>query len=679
MADKAKTKQQLVVALAERESELDELRQQRAVQQAAERVREAVLVMRSTADLMDVVGVMHQSLHQLGVEPSATAIRFYDHVEGQVQQYLAVKDFDPYGFVLSPPEGKELQVPTKPIAGGWRVRWVQYPLTDDELAGTNDVQAEARQETRHKGHIATKIINFGPEQLRQGGSTWQVPDPDKADWSVMEPYWGKHDYTTVPFQYGLVSFVVRTVTPEHLSTVQALVEALSHGYLRFLDFQRLEAQAEQARRERAVERIRAEAMAMRSSADLMDVVGVMHQCLHQLGVEPTSTSIHFIDEVEEKFQHYLAIKDLDSYGFILSSGAELMAPTKTVAGGWRVRWTQEPPSKQVDLATWREGRITTQVITSDPKRFLQKGTTWYVPDPDKANWAAWEPFRGEWDHTLVPFEYGLVSFRVRTVSPAHIATVQALTEALSLGYVRFLDFQQLEEQNVQIQQATHHKSDFLAQMSHDLRTPMNAIIGYTRILLRRAVDKLEPRQLQNLENIETSAQNLLALINEILDLSRIEAGRVEVHATDVNVQQLIAECTTSVAPLIKPEVELIQELADAPVLHTDADLLRRVMMNILGNAVKFTEAGSITLALKAADKGIELSIADTGPGIPAEQLPHIFDEFRQVEGAVKTQEGSGLGLAIVKKTVELLGGTIRAESTIDEGTTFILQISNYER
>ena len=236
---------------------------------------------------------------------------------------------------------------------------------------------------------------------------------------------------------------------------------------------------------------------------------------------------------------------------------------------------------------------------------------------------------------------------------------------------------QLEEQNIQIQQATRHKSDFLARMSHDLRTPMNAIIGYTRILLRRAVDKLEPRQLQNLENIETSAQNLLALINEILDLSRIEAGRVEVHAEDVNVQQLIAECTTSVAPLIKPEVELIQDLADAPALHTDADLLRRVIMNILGNAVKFTEAGSITLALKAADKGIELSITDTGPGIPAEQLPHIFDEFRQVEGAVKTQEGSGLGLAIVKKTVKLLAGTIRAESTIGEGTTFTLQINNY--
>ena len=283
----------------------------------------------------------------------------------------------------------------------------------------------------------------------------------------------------------------------------------------------------------------------------------------------------------------------------------------------------------------------------------------------------------------VPFRYGTLALSSECPDaywPPDIEILQALAAAIEGAYARHLDFQALEESNRQIQAATRHKSDFLARMSHDLRTPMNAIIGYTRILLRRAVDKLEPRQFQNLENIESSAQSLLSLINEILDLSRIESGRVEVNAEDVDVKKLVVECATSIAPLVKREVELQQELADVPALCTDADLMRRVVMNILGNAVKFTEQGRITVALKSIDTGVELSIADTGLGIPAADLPHIFEEFRQVggQGAIKTQEGSGLGLAIVKKTVELLGGAIRAESAVGEGTTFTLRIINYK-
>ena len=147
----------------------------------------------------------------------------------------------------------------------------------------------------------------------------------------------------------------------------------------------------------------------------------------------------------------------------------------------------------------------------------------------------------------------------------------------------------------------------------------------------------------------------------------------------MDLKQLVSECATSVAPLLEAEVELKQELADVDRIHTDQDILRRVVMNVLGNAVKFTEKGSITLVLKSADGGVELSIADTGPGIPAEELPHIFEEFRQVDGqgSTKTQEGSGLGLAIVKKMVELLGGKIKAVSEVGQGTKFSLRIKDY--
>ena len=236
----------------------------------------------------------------------------------------------------------------------------------------------------------------------------------------------------------------------------------------------------------------------------------------------------------------------------------------------------------------------------------------------------------------------------------------------------------LEEQNVLIQEATRRKSAFLASMSHDLRTPMNAIIGYTRILVRRNKDVLEARQYRNLENIQISANNLLNLINEILDLSKIESGRIDINPTQVDLKQLVDECAASVESLVAPGVELQRHLDDTNAIYTDGECLRKVVMNLLSNAMKFTEQGSIVLSLKSVDGGAKIAVADTGVGIPAADLPHIFDEFQQVERQGSAEkEGTGLGLAIAKKSLELLGGSMSAESKVGMGTTFTLQIGDY--
>ena len=237
----------------------------------------------------------------------------------------------------------------------------------------------------------------------------------------------------------------------------------------------------------------------------------------------------------------------------------------------------------------------------------------------------------------------------------------------------------VEQANAEIAQATENKSQFLRRMSHDLRSPMNAIIGFTRVVLRRGREVLDDRQVRNLENIVTSSGNLLNLINDILDLSRIEAGRIEVEAQPVDVRTLADECADALESIVKPGVELRRELEDGGEIRTDPDRLREVVMNLLGNATKFTDSGSITLSLHRVDGAVELSVADTGVGIPPEDLPHIFDEFRQVERQGGEQTGgTGLGLAIAKKTVELLGGTISAESEVGEGTAFTLRIGDYE-
>ncbi|MFA6111592.1 MAG: two-component regulator propeller domain-containing protein [Candidatus Latescibacterota bacterium] len=233
----------------------------------------------------------------------------------------------------------------------------------------------------------------------------------------------------------------------------------------------------------------------------------------------------------------------------------------------------------------------------------------------------------------------------------------------------------LTEANQQIQAATHRKSEFLSSMSHDLRTPMNAIIGYTRLLLRKLQGIVDERQLRNLENIQTSAGHLLTMINEILELSRVESGRLEVRPQQVDLKQLAMECAAAVSPLVNPAVELRQELAETPSLRTDPEILRKVLMNLLGNAVKFTTQGSITLSVQPADEAIEIAIADTGVGIPAADLPLIFEEFRQVarQGSA-AKEGTGLGLAIARKSVELLGGTIAAKSEVGQGTRFTVRL-----
>jgi len=270
-------------------------------------------------------------------------------------------------------------------------------------------------------------------------------------------------------------------------------------------------------------------------------------------------------------------------------------------------------------------------------------------------------------------------YLARTVSHANRDLKTQLKQIRELSAKTQEQNRALEEANRLIQEANRLKSDFLARMSHDLRTPMNAIIGYTRILLRQVKDILTERQYRNLDNIQISANNLLSLINDILDLSKIEAGRIDLKPDAVDLKQLAADCIVSVESLVKPGVQLEQQLEDVYPVHTDEDRIRRVVMNLLSNALKFTEKGSITVSLKPVDYGVELSVADTGLGIPSEDLPHIFDEFRQVESeGGKTQEGTGLGLSIAKKSVELLGGTISVESEIGEGTKFTLRIMDYE-
>lgn len=239
----------------------------------------------------------------------------------------------------------------------------------------------------------------------------------------------------------------------------------------------------------------------------------------------------------------------------------------------------------------------------------------------------------------------------------------------------------LELANEQVREANRRKSQFLAGMSHELRTPMNAIIGFTRLVLRRTGDLLPERQHDNLVKVIESASQLLNLINQLLDLSRLEAGRMQVHPGRFDVRRLILTCCEMVSPLVKPGVHLQQEIADTVgEMYTDEEGVRHVVLNLLSNAIKFTDSGEVVVRAWVnngqgnGDAALGIAVSDTGVGIPDDALETIFEEFQQVEGGIRKREGTGLGLPIARRWVGLLGGSIVAESELEKGSTFTVTV-----
>ena len=236
---------------------------------------------------------------------------------------------------------------------------------------------------------------------------------------------------------------------------------------------------------------------------------------------------------------------------------------------------------------------------------------------------------------------------------------------------------ELAMQKQQLDAANRLKSTFLSNMSHELRTPLNSVIALSSVLGRRLANKIPEEEFDYLEVIERNGRHLLALINDILDLSRIESGRMEISPARFSLRTLVSEVVEMLAPLAREKGIALRNQVDGdlPQLVTDPDKFRHIVQNLISNAVKFTETGSVEVSARSAGEEICLAVRDTGIGIAAEHLPLIFEEFRQAdEGTARRYGGTGLGLAIAKKYALLLQGDIKVESTVGQGSVFTLRL-----
>jgi len=258
--------------------------------------------------------------------------------------------------------------------------------------------------------------------------------------------------------------------------------------------------------------------------------------------------------------------------------------------------------------------------------------------------------------------------------PEVVNLLQTFATQSSLAIHNARLFREIEDKSRQIEAANRHKSEFLANMSHELRTPLNAIIGFSEVLQERLFGELNEKQAEYTSDILTSGQHLLSLINEILDLSKVEAGRMELELAPFDLPLAIDNARTFVRErAVKHGITLDVDVDDRLGEYVgDERKIKQILLNLLSNAVKFTsEKGRISITANKTDDGAEISVSDTGIGIPPAEQPTIFEEFRQVGGDyAHKKEGTGLGLTLAKKFVELHGGKIWVESEVGKGSTF---------
>jgi signal transduction histidine kinase len=271
----------------------------------------------------------------------------------------------------------------------------------------------------------------------------------------------------------------------------------------------------------------------------------------------------------------------------------------------------------------------------------------------------------------------------RHFSPDELKLIESIAQEIGVAADNARLFEQVNQKtaelgqmNEELQEANRAKDEFLSVMSHELRTPLNVITGYAEVLSQGILGEIQREQLHAVKTISYQSKELLRMINEILQVGSIEAGKVTVRMDEVNISEFLTEVQSSYEILAKKEIPLYWNIPSTlPIVNTDREKLKHVLQNLINNAIKFTDHGSVTISVRRSSNALEFQVKDTGIGIPKELLPSIFQMFRQLDSSsTRSYGGSGVGLYIVKKFIELLNGTIEADSVLGQGSTFTITL-----
>ena len=667
------------------------------IRQAVDRLRTEVAAMRQSSDIADVAVLLGHQLSELGLEFFSSSFGVVNEETGMVHLYAVVsselfESFDTEGSAYTTADRSiigeldYLDDIEGPVFIEETIPGFTFAYSREALEGSPVAENDPSPRLVHRNEVEVQQV------LGRFRRNWAPDYPlKKVPRSAIR----------VPFSHGSIAIAhlePGRFTQRDVNLVAAYADAISLGFTRFHDFQRLERHNRELEIERAVGRVQIAVQNMKTSTDIVPIITLFTMELEHLGLDNTWCTINIIDREADKVRVYgtigagqLSGKSQiwakligDSGHQALSFSAATMERVENEEGPFYISGI---PGSQIEYASYLS-----RPLDSYHGRLQQTKETIRISRSDAELHDACQEYKRRWkvdnwpeelmlrSILRTPFSGGTIALSDPGANPFNERDARILerfAEAFSLGYTRYLDFRRLEEQNRALEAASRIKSEFLANMSHELRTPMNAIINFSAMVLEGICGEISDDVRDVVGEIDQNGENLLALINDVLDLSKIEAGAMQLERAPCDPVECVENAVAALEHSAgEKELELSVQVEDLPpILADERRLTQHVLINLIKNAIKFTPAGKITVGVRRENGDVLFRVKDTGIGIPAAEQERIFETFHQVDGSITRQaEGTGLGLAIARKFVELHRGRIWVESEEGRGSTFYVAV-----